>query len=158
MTKNISEPTPERVLARHGYDIRQLQRRPSPVSPAPPPIATLHIKLFSDSQVVTASSTVTRFQEQIAEDMGDLSLTNVEIFVSTASTSGIVEVQLRKNGVNMLSTTVRIDATEFNSADSATAYVISPAQASVNWEDKIDVFVLQAGTGTRGLGIHLEFS
>lgn len=156
MTQPVQEPSLARSVAAADYRVRQLARRPAPVSDEFL-VANLHIKLFADDEVVVTGDG--RFFEAIAENMDQFILSNVEIFVSTVSSSGIVQVQIhnRTTASDMLSTRIQIDANEKNSADASTTYVIDPAEQLVAWEDEIRIDVDQAGTGAKGLGIHLEF-
>lgn len=159
MTKNISEPTPDRRVTNIEFRTRQLERRPAIT---PPSAATLHIKLFGDDQLVTVSSSAPRFVEAVSEDMHGMVLTNVETYVSTVSSSGLITVRIVEGasaaiGANMLSTPVRIDAGERNSKDATTPYVIDTANDDLTWGNEIGILVDAAGTNARGLGIHLEF-
>jgi hypothetical protein len=121
----------------------------------PETVAWLHIKLFDDDETVE----VTTFTEAIAEDMDGLSLRVVELFLAEVSTSGIVRVQIHNvsNAVDLLSTRIQIDANEFHSDDAATDYVIDVDNRQVFFKERVRVEVDDAGTGAKGLGIHLGF-
>lgn len=120
--------------------------------------ALLHIKVFADDESVSTGDGAFIFA--IAEDMAGLSLRLVEMFVTTASSSGIVQTQLRNvtQAVDMLSTRVQIDANELHSDDAATGYVIAAANARVAFKDQIAIDIDQAGTGAQGLGVILWFA
>lgn len=139
------------VLSIHGKDH-------GPKSPDPLRFASLHIKVVPDTELVTVGDG--QFIFVIAEDMHNLNLAHVELFVTTVSSSGKPTVQLRNitAAVDMLSTKVEIDASEKNSKDAATQAVINTANALVEWGDHIAIDVDVAGTGAKGLGIILGFS
>lgn len=86
-------------------------------------------------------------------------LTHAAAFVSTASSSGVVEVQIRNvtTGLDMLSTKVTIDANEMTSYSAATPPVINLSNDHVTKGDLIAIDVDNAGTGAEGLGVILRF-
>ena len=86
--------------------------------------------------------------------------------LSTVSSSGIPTVQLRRSrrasattrtDVDMLSTLLTIDATEFDSVDAAAAAVINAANDDVNTGDMIYVDIDVAGTGAKGLFVETQW-
>lgn len=96
-----------------------------------------------------------------------LNLTAVEASVTTVSSSGLPTVQLRRlrltnpttqSAADMLTTKVSIDASEFNSKDATTAAVIDTSNDDVQTGDQIGVDVDVAGTGAKGLIIHMTFA
>ena len=129
--------------------------------PDPLPVrATLHIKVFADNPDDPAVTTGTnKFVFAVAEDMAGLILRRVEAFVSTASSSGRVQVQVKNltQAVYLLTTAVQVDAGELSSK---TAAIVGVAGSTVENEqsDLISIDVLEAGTGARGLGVILEFA
>lgn len=138
--------------ALHGRDHHRLGADPIPAND---PIYTC--KVFADWQNVRTGDG--RFIFAIDEDIDGYSLTKVEMYVTTASSSGIVQVQLHKTGsLDMLSTRIQIDANELHSSSAATAYVINTANATVAHANQISIDVDAAGTNARGLGVHLTFS
>jgi hypothetical protein len=116
-----------------------------------------HIKIFADDQIVLSGNG--RFILTIPQDMAGAILTDVEISVTTASSSGIVQVQLRNitNAVDILSTRVQVDASEFHSNDAATQPVISTANANMAHEDRIAIDIDAAGANAKGLEVVLFF-
>jgi hypothetical protein len=116
----------------------------------------MHIKVFGDSQAVTVGDG--KFVFACSEDMDGTVLRAVEMYVTTVSSSGIVQVQLRNvtQAVDMLTTRVQIDQGEKNSRDASIGYVIG--DADVAWGDEVAIDVDAAGTGARGLGVILEFA
>lgn len=87
-------------------------------------------------------------------------LKDLEIDVTTVSSSGIVQVQVRNatQSLDMLSTRIQVDANEFHSKDASTLFVINSANAVIARGDRIAVDVDAAGTGAKGLGISLIFN
>ena len=153
MTNPVQEQSTQRDISGLRWGERQLFRRP-----APRPNAVLFIKLFSDTQTVTVGDS--RFVFEISQDMDATNLTRVEAYVTTVSSSGIVQVQIRNvtEAADMLSTRVQVDASEFVSKTAGTAAVIDTANDDVAWGDLIACDVDAAGTGAKGLGVMLSFS
>lgn len=75
----------------------------------------------------------------------------VRASLTTASSSGLVTVDVNENGVSILSTKVTIDATEKTSTTAATAPVMSDAILGDDNEITIDIDT--AGTGATGLKV-----
>ena len=73
--------------------------------------------------------------------------------LATASTSGIPEVDINKNGVSIFSTLLSIDANEKTSVTAATPAVLSTTTFADDDELTFDIDV--AGTGAKGLKVTL---
>jgi hypothetical protein len=82
-----------------------------------------------------------------------MTVTDIRASLSTASTSGIVTIDVKKSGVSVLSTKVTIDATERTSKTAAAPAVISSATFADDVEVTIDINT--AGTGAKGLVVTL---
>lgn len=82
-----------------------------------------------------------------------MTLTSVRANVRTASSSGLVTVDIQKNGTTILSTKLTIDANEKTSVTAATPAVLS--STSIADDDEIEVFIDGAGTNAAGLKIAL---
>lgn len=82
-----------------------------------------------------------------------MSLTRVRASVNTASSSGVVTVDINKNGSSILSTKLTIDASEKTSFTAATPVVIS--DATLADDDEITIDIDTAGTGAKGLVVTL---
>lgn len=95
----------------------------------------------------------------IPSDMNGMNLVDADIYVTTASSSGLPTVQLRNitDSVDMLSVKITIDATEYTSYTAVTAPTINTSYDDVATGDLIAVDVDVAGTGTKGLGVILVF-
>jgi hypothetical protein len=119
--------------------------------------AIFEIKVFEEPLTVTVGDGAFIFE--IPEDLDDAILTKCEAWITTVSSSGIVQVQLRNvtTGFDMLTTKISIDVGEKNSKDAATQPVIDTARDDVNWGDHIAIDVDAAGVGAKGLGLILYF-
>lgn len=82
-----------------------------------------------------------------------MTLTRVRASLTTASSSGIVSIDIKKNGVSILSTKLTIDAGEKTSTTAAVAVVISTPILDDDSEITFDID--GAGTGATGLKIAL---
>jgi hypothetical protein len=116
-----------------------------------------HIKIFLDTETVTSGDGKWYFQ--CSRDMDGMELGDVELSVSTVSSSGIVQVQVHNltQAVDMLSTRVQVDQGEFHSKDAGTQPVIDTSNDDVAHGDIIRLDVDAAGTNARGLEIVLKF-
>jgi hypothetical protein len=87
-------------------------------------------------------------------------LVGAHAYVTTVSSSGTPTVQIRNvtGAVDMLTTRITIDVSEYTSYSAATAPVIDTANNSVAQGDRIAVDVDVAGTSAQGLGVILTFS
>lgn len=153
-----TEPHPAQTVKKAQRGVDSLSKRPATNVPSGP---VYHHKVFADDQLVQTGDGRRIFA--VPQDMDGSVLTAVEIDVTTVSSSGIVQVQLRRMRVSvgdadMLSTRVQVDANEFHSADAATAYVINTANDDVLHKDRIAIDVDAAGTNAKGLGVVMFFS
>lgn len=80
-------------------------------------------------------------------------LSEVRSSLSTASSSGLVTVDINETGTTILSTKLSIDASEKTSTTAATAPVISDASLANDAEVTFDIDA--AGTGARGLKVYM---
>lgn len=154
MTRPVNENTPIHLLGSAHKRIESLARRPVPLGE----IGIAHkIKVFADDEGVVAGDGA--FEYGVERDMDGLVLGDVEIDVTTVSSSGIVQVQIHNEtqGVDILSTRAQIDANEYHSKDAATQPVINTANADVVHGDRIRIDIDQAGTGAKGLTVTLKW-
>ena len=97
----------------------------------------------------------------VTDDLNGLNLVKAVAYVTSVSTSGLPTIALRRiragTGVEMLSTSVTIDANEVSSYTAAAAAVINGANDDVLTGDLIAVDVDVAGTNAKGLGVALFF-
>lgn len=80
-------------------------------------------------------------------------VTAVRASLATASSSGVVTVDINDGGTSILSTKLTIDENEKTSTTAATAAVISDASLADDAEITIDIDT--AGTGAKGLKVVL---
>lgn len=118
----------------------------------------LQFKIVADDTLVTTGDGKLIFL--IDASLNGLNLTGAHAYVTTVSSSGLPTVQVRNvtDGVDMLSTPITIDASEFSSYDATTPPVINGATDDVATKDRIAIDVDVAGTGTKGLGVILTFA
>lgn len=153
MSRNISEGSPSKDAAATEFGVRQLFRRPAP----DPIVAVYHIKVFSDQQTVVTFGD--RFIWAIEEDIAGMELSQVEIDVTTATTTDLT-VQLHNidNGnANMLSSEAQIDAGDKHSGTSGSPSVVNPTYAAVSHMDRLSIDITDGGTGAKGLGLVAVF-
>lgn len=81
-------------------------------------------------------------------------LSSLMLGLSTASTSGIVTVNIKKNNTSLFATKITIDATEATSLTAVTAYVLTGTISFIAG-DEIKVEVDTAGTGAKGLKLYM---
>lgn len=154
MTQPVAEPTDSRTVSGLEYRTRQLARRPAltPVGG----LGVFEIKVFFDHEVVTEYD----WKFDIPVELDESVLVDVEAWVTTVSSSGTIQVQIRNEtqSQDMLSTVASIDVGELNDDDSATPFVIDTANDEVAYKDEIWVRVVNPGTGAQGLGVKLSFA
>lgn len=125
------------------------------------------IKVFYDDETVEAGDGAFIFA--IPYDLDRAKLLYVNAYVTTASSSGLVTVQIRNvtQAFDMLTTPITIDANELDAENAATPWVIDAAfEDEYPWPDsdntvfyrqQISIDVDTAGTGAMGLGVMLGF-
>ena len=73
----------------------------------------------------------------------------------TASSSNELQVDIKKNGTTVFSTTLRIDSGELTSVTAATAPVFAANPTSFASDDSITIDVVQVGTAAKGLKVYM---
>lgn len=96
----------------------------------------------------------------IPSELNGMNLVDADAAVSTVSSSGAPTVQVRNvtDSVDMLSTAITIDASEYTSYTAATQPVIDTSHDDVATGDLIAIDVDGAGTGAKGLIVLLSFA
>lgn len=120
---------------------------------------TVQIKLMDDATILTTGDS--KFIFAISTELNGMNLTTANAYVTTVSSSGTPTIQVRNltNGnVDMLSTAITIDVSEFTSYTATTPAVIDTANDAVATGDLLAIDVDVAGTGAKGLGIILTFA
>lgn len=82
----------------------------------------------------------------------------VKANLSVASSSGLVTVDIKKNGVSILTTLLTIDVSELTSVTAATAAVLDATKTTLVADDIISIDITGAGAGAKGLVITLLFA
>lgn len=117
------------------------------------------LKVVDDATVLTTGEGKLIFA--VPASLGGRDLTGAQAFVTTVSSSGLPSVGIRnvtQAAVEMLTTNITIDVSEFTSYTAAAPSVIDAAHKNVATGDLIAVDVDAAGTGTKGLGVILTFA
>lgn len=83
-------------------------------------------------------------------------LTDIWAGLSTASTLGLVTVNVKKNGTTIFTTKITIDANEKTSLTAAAAYALSSSPTTFAKGDEIQIDIDGAGTGAKGLKVYFE--
>lgn len=117
----------------------------------------LEIKVFPDTATVATGDGAFIFA--ISRDLDGAKLVEAHAFVSTVSSSGTPTIQIRNvsGAVDMLSTRITIDASEFTSYTAASAPVVNVANQTVTVGQLLAIDIDVAGTGAKGLGVMLTF-
>jgi len=101
----------------------------------------------------TRSDVVTGTANETVRMPHAMTVEGVTAGLTVAATAGLTTIDIKKNGVSILSTLLTIDAGEKTSATAATPAVISDANLSA--DDEITFDVTTAGTGAKGLKVWL---
>jgi hypothetical protein len=117
----------------------------------------IQLKICDDATALTTGDGKLIFV--IPASMNGMNLIGVAAMVSTVSSSGAPDIQIRNvtDTQDMLSTKLTIDASEFTSYTAATPAVIDATKDDVATGDRIAIDVDGAGTGAKGLTIYLRF-
>lgn len=117
----------------------------------------LIIKVFPDGETLTTGDG--KVYLTIPALLNNFNLVAAHACVYTVSSSGTPTIQIHNltDAQDMLSTRITIDANEYSSYTAAAAPVIDTAHDDVATGDRIRIDVDVAGTGTKGLEIHLKF-
>lgn len=126
---------------------------PGPAGPAGPqgPVGlqgATSVACSDETTALTAGPAKVTFRMPYA-----LTLTKIKASLTAASTSGIVTVDVNKNGVSLFSTVLTFDVNEKTTATAATPAVL--ATTALADDDEITVDIDVAGTGAKGLKVYL---
>lgn len=109
---------------------------------------TIIVSVVSETTVLTTGTGKRTFRMPYA-----FTVTAVRASLTTASSSGVVTVDINDSGTSILSTKLTIDANEKTSTTAATAAVISDTSLADDAEITIDID--GAGTNAAGLKVYL---
>jgi len=110
---------------------------------------SMTVALSDETTAITTGTAKVTFRVPYAMTLYQLPRASL----ATASTSGIPEVDINKNGVSIFSTLLSIDANEKTSVTAATPAVLSTTTFADDDELTFDIDV--AGTGAKGLKVTL---
>ena len=109
------------------------------------------IAASDETTVLTVGTNKVRFRAPFA-----MKVASVRTSVSTASTSGLVTVDVNKNGTTIFSTRPTIDITpEKTSVTAAAPSVLATAPTVFSSDDEIAIDIDVAGTNAAGLKVTL---
>lgn len=117
----------------------------------------MQVKVYDD---VTAMSTGDgKFSFCIPPELNGYNLVDADAYVTTASTSGIPDIDIYNvtQAAEMFTVGITIDQDEFSSYAAATGVTIDTNNDDVATGDILRVDVITAGTGAKGLGVNLTF-
>jgi len=162
---SIYHTTPEAEQAKFDNRITALEhRRDVP--------GFYEIKVFADDETLEAGDG--QFILAIPIDLDRAKLRYVNAFVTTVSSSGLVEIQIHNltassnvpSNFDMLLTPITIDASEYDAENAATPWEIDKGYNEYGWPDtdntvyyrqQLRIDVDDEGTGAKGLGVMLGF-
>ena len=111
------------------------------------------IAVSDETTALTTGTAKVTFRAPYALTLNPTSAPLPKANVNTVSSSGVVTVDINKNGASILSTKLTIDATEKTSATAATPAVFS--STSMAADDEVTIDIDTAGTGAKGLKVIL---
>lgn len=114
-------------------------------------LASFPISVSDEVSTITTGTSKVTFRAPT-----DFDVTKIKASLTTASTSGAVQVDVNLNGVSMFSTPITIDANETTSETAAVPAVLSTTALAD--DDVITVDIDSAGTGAVGLKLSFVVS
>ena len=114
------------------------------------------LKVMSDDTVLTTGDGKVIFH--IPQELDKTLIIAAHAFVTTVSSSGAITVQIRNitDSLDVLSTALTIDQSEFDSYTAATPARIKFANAQLAKSDRLAIDVDGAGTGAKGLSVYIS--
>jgi hypothetical protein len=117
----------------------------------------IQIKVLDDATLLTTGEGKVVFC--IPSELNGYNLVGAQAYVSTISSSGLPSIGIRNvtDSVEMLTVNITIDVSGYTSYVATTPPTIDTAHDDVATGDLIAVDIDTAGTGTKGLGVILNF-
>lgn len=119
------------------------------LAPSAATLEALYVPVGDETTALTVGVAKVTFRMPFA-----MTLSEVRASLSTASSAGLVTVDLNEGGVSVFTTPVTIDATERTSVTAATPAVLADTALADDAEITVDIDT--AGTGAAGLKIWLK--
>ena len=113
---------------------------------------TIIVSLSDETTAITAGAAKATFRMPYA---CKLTTRLPRASVNTASSSGVINVDINKNGASILTNRVSIDASEKTSLTAATAVSLATTPTTFSDDDEITFDIDNAGTGAKGLKVTL---
>lgn len=117
--------------------------------------------LLSDPQAVVLLTGNSKAVLRVPTDLNGMALVEVGACCTTAGSSGVTTVQMRRVragvSVDMLSTAITIDANETDSSTAATAAVINASNRTVQTADQIHFDITSVSSGALGVFVSFTF-
>ena len=105
---------------------------------------------YACSDETTALTTGTKVTDRASRAM---TITSIKASLTIASSSGLVTIDIQKNGTSIFSTLLTINASSTTSVGATTPYALS--STSLAADDVIAISITGAGTGAAGLKVHI---
>ena len=117
----------------------------------------IHVKILDDATLLTTGDG--KLILCIQSEFNGYNLVGAQAYVTTPSSSGLPNMQIRNvtDAVDMLSVPITINVSGYTSYVATTPPTIDTAHDDVATGDLIAVDIDTAGTGTKGLGVILNF-
>lgn len=114
---------------------------------------TVEIKVFDDSTSLTTGDE--KYVWVVPSQFNNRLIIGVFATITTVSSSGTPTIQIRNitDSVDVLSTAITIDVSEYTSDTAATPAVINTSNDDLTTGDRIAIDVDVAGTGAKGLSV-----
>ncbi len=152
MTRPVQDPTVHRELQRHGYQTRQLLRRPVTVARS----VEVMIKCIRDTQTLVVGDALVTFP--YTTDMDGMCLKQAEAYVYDESTSGDIEIQVRRsNAADMLTVPITIEEADRYSVNAAVQPVVDESVVGYSGVNYVAIDIDAAGADATGLVVALWF-
>lgn len=142
----ITTPAIQKPFEEAPVDFNLYARRNKAWVQVPP--QAIRIDVSDDATALTTGTAKYTFRMPY-----NMALQKVKASLTTASTSGPVSINVKRNGASIFSTVLTIDVNTKTSVGAAVAAVI--AQSTLSNDDEITIDITAAGTGAKGLKVYL---
>lgn len=114
------------------------------------------IKVADDATAITTGDG--KFIFEVPIELDGARVIGVRGFISTVSSSGAPAISIYNltRSVDILSTSITIDVSEYSSDTAATPPVINQANNLLQNQDRLEINIDTAGTGAKGLLVYIS--